>query len=157
MMSAIRDQIVSFLREIGLVVHERTLSEPTILPGITVDNGALVIDTAKLLYPGDLLHEAGHLAVIPAAERALLGANVGTDGGLEMAAIGWSYAACMHLGLSADVVFHPDGYREGSSNLIENFSRGMYLGVPILMWRGLAKDPKSGADGYPVMQKWLCD
>jgi hypothetical protein len=36
--------------------------------------------------------------------------------GEEMAAIAWSYAACVHLGLEPTVVFHSDGYKGGSES-----------------------------------------
>ena len=39
-------------------------------------------------------------------------------------AIAWSYAAGVHLGLSASLVFHEMGYRGGSQALIDNFSMG---------------------------------
>ncbi len=158
MASTVADQIVDFLRTIGLTVEERELTGPTILPGITVDNGGLVIDRDKMAYPGDLLHEAGHLAIVPKTEREGLSVNVGTDPGFEMGAIAWSYAACLHLGLPADVVFHPYGYKDGSATLCENFARGSFIGVPILEWRGLTHSPKSDAPTrYPAMKQWLCD
>ena len=103
--------ILEFLCEIGLTVIERTVPTGSVLPGISIDHGALVVDHAALLYPGDLLHEAGHLAVVPPAERAALTDNVGDDGGMEMAAIAWSYAAAVHLGVPLDVLFHDHGYR----------------------------------------------
>jgi hypothetical protein len=158
MTESLTDTIIHFLRSIGLTVQERTIAEPTVLPGITVDRGELVVDREKLLYPGDLLHEAGHLAVIPAAERASLHQNVGDDGGMEMGAIAWSYAAASHLSLPSDVVFHGNGYRGDASSLIENFAEGRYLGVPVLVWRGLAEGDSAApaaSTHYPKMKRWL--
>ncbi len=161
-MNSVLPKIVDFLRGIGLRVVEREITEPTIMPGITVDHGALVIDSAKLLHPGDLLHEAGHLAVVPQTGRGELGADVGSDGGLEMGAIAWSYAACVHLGLPVEVVFHDEGYKGGASALRENFVHGKFIGAPILAWRGLTRVRGRGAGGegtvyYPAMEKWLSD
>lgn len=160
-MNPVLFQIVEFLRGIGLVVEERDIAGPTVLPGITVDKGVLVIDPAKLLYPGDLLHEAGHLAVVPRAEREQLGANVGTDGGLEMGAIAWSYAASVHIGLPVEVVFHDHGYKDGAASIREAFISGKNIGAPILAWRGLTRvrgrDCEEGAACYPAMEKWLSD
>lgn len=150
--------IVNFLREIGLAVHERPVLEISVLPGISVDHGALVLDRAKLKYPGDLLHEAGHLAVVPPYEREQCHENVGADGGMEMGAIAWSYAAALHLGIDPSVVFHDDGYRGGADSLRENFATGHYVGVPILVWRGLTTAPARSeleAPGYPHMTRWL--
>lgn len=66
----VADAIIDFLREIGLCVEERDLSDKTFLPGILVEKGGLIVDRVKLRYPGDLLHEAGHLAVVSARRRA---------------------------------------------------------------------------------------
>lgn len=155
------DRIIAFLREIGLRVEQRALPQPTILPGISVDAGTLLFDPERLTYPGDLLHEAGHLAVLPSAERAGLAANVGQDGGFEMAAIAWSYAAALHLGLPIEIVFHDAGYKGGARAIREAFGGGHYFGVPVLAWRGLTDDRRAAAPAsatrYPAMKKWLCD
>lgn len=153
-------QLIDFLRHIGLTVVEHPLSEATFLPGLAIEHGTLVVDRAALLYPGDVLHEAGHLAVIPAAERAFLHENVGADGGPEVGAIAWSYAAAMHLGLAPSVLFHEAGYKGDAANLIENFAAGRYIGLPILVWRGLTDAPDSGtvtATTYPGMKRWLAE
>ena len=148
------DQIIAFLGVIGLSVREQELPENCVLPGISIDAGVLVVDRKKLLYPGDLLHEAGHMAVIPSAERALMSIDVGNDGGMEMGAIAWSYAAALAIGLPAEVVFHDAGYKGGAESLRENFASGRYLGLPILQWRGLTD---ASVKRYPEMLKWLAD
>ncbi len=153
--------IVAFLTEIGLEVTAAPITEPAFLPGILVSHGGLVVDEAQLLHPGDLLHEAGHLAVVSSEKRRTLHHNVGKQAAEEMMAIAWSYAALVHLGLPPEVVFHPDGYRGGSQSLIENFTQGRYFGVPTLQWLGLTAEPKQarelGVPPYPHMLKWLCD
>ena len=156
-----RDRIVAFLRGIGLAVEPRALPDPTFLPGISIDCGVLLFDPVKLAYPGDLLHEAGHLAVVPAAVRRTISGGMDSDGGYEMAAIAWSYAAAVFLQLPLEILFHPAGYRGGAASLRENFSSGRYVGVPMLEWLGMSDRPQSGAhgsaSGYPVMRKWLCE
>lgn len=151
------DRIVAFIKSIGLRVHERPLSEPTFLPGILIERGELVIDPAKLAHPGDLLHEAGHIAVMPPSERPNLTADLHSGPGEEMAAIAWSYAAAVHLELPIAELFHADGYKGGSASLAENFSKGDYFGVPLLQWYGLTRerDDGSGAAVYPRMDAWL--
>ncbi|HEU4329242.1 MAG TPA: hypothetical protein VFS21_39245 [Roseiflexaceae bacterium] len=155
----ITSRIVEFLRGIGLAVQSRDLSEPTFLPGILIENGGLVIDERRLLYPGDLLHEAGHLAVAPGALRPQLGGNVTSDPTEEIMAIAWSYAAAVQLGLDLQVVFHAGGYKGGNDSLIENFTAGRYIGLPMLQWVGMALDErranKEGQPPYPHMLRWL--
>jgi hypothetical protein len=144
------ERIVEFLTAIGLEVRLEQIEGQTVLPGLTVDHGALVVDETLLAHPGDLLHEAGHLAVVPGAERGALTVDMGTDGGNEMAALAWSYAAARHLRLAPEVVFHDDGYRGGARALVENFEEGRYVGVPILVWRGMTT-----TETFPVMACWL--
>ncbi len=77
--------IVAFLRGIGLEVRLAPVPAETVLPGIDVERGVLVVDEPALLYPGDLLHEAGHLAVPSPASRRLAGGRLAAEPAQEMA------------------------------------------------------------------------
>jgi hypothetical protein len=149
------------LRAIGLDVRTGDVGDQTFLPGIKIDHGGLLVDEARLKYPGDLLHEAGHLAVMSPERRGRAHIDVGQQAAEEMMAIAWSYAALVHLRLDPAVVFHPDGYRGGSQALIENFTSGRTIGLPMLQWLGMSLDAKRAAETggapYPAMLKWLCD
>jgi hypothetical protein len=157
-------QTLSFLKEIGINVIEKELGD-TFLPGLSLGPNCIYIDYDKLLYPGDILHEAGHLAVTTAAERKL----VGTDHiaaewptqAEEMGAILWSFAAVNHLKLPVEFVFHPDGYKNESDWLISNFNTENYVGLPFLEWIGLClgKDraSKENKPAFPAMLKWMRD
>jgi len=152
-------RMVAFLRSIGIAVNRAAVGDDTILPGIALVQGSIHIDETRLLYPGDILHEAGHLAVTPAASRPACNGNLAVGGGEEMGAIAWSYAAALHLGIDPAIVFHPNGYRSGSDSLLENFGAGRYLAVPLLQWMGLAFDDtraaEMGCKPYPHMIRWL--
>ncbi len=156
---ALVNGIIRFLVDIGFQIRKTEHSKQTFLPGITVDHGTILIDESKLLYPGDLLHEAGHLAVIPDEKRKQARDDVSKKASDEMMAIAWSYAALVHLGLEPRVVFHDGGYKGWSEALIENFTNGRYIGVPMLQWIGLTADEKRatemGIEPYPTMIKWL--
>lgn len=158
---ALLDRIIHFLEGIGFQFREVELNQQTFVPGIAIDRGTLLIDKSKLLYPGDLLHEAGHLAVIPAERRMCVQGDVGKKAAEEMMAIAWSYAASVHLGLAPNVVFHDGGYKGGAASLIENFTNGRYIGVPVLQWIGLTVDERRakdlGIEPYPCMIKWVLD
>ena len=151
--------IVAFLRGIGFTVRPGRVSEQTFVPGIWIERGALVVDEACLSYPGDLLHEAGHLAVMAPARRPTITGDAGSDAAEEMMAIAWSYAAAVHLRLDPAVVFHAEGYRGGSAALIENFQQGRFFGVPMLQWLDMAYDdaraPEHQVAPYPHMVQWL--
>lgn len=149
--------ILDFFREIKLPFELTQLGNDTFMPGMTIARGALLIDAEKLLHPGDLLHEAGHIAVTPEELRPHLNGDVkmaGHRGGEEMAAIAWSWAALRHIGLAPEVVFHPQGYRGGSQSLIEAFTSSTGFGHPLLRaW--LMCGPPEQRQGYPKMNRWL--
>lgn len=112
----------------------------------------MVYDPERLTWPGDLLHESGHLAFTPAAARPAVSADTPFDVGDDFAAIAWSYAALTHLRLEPAVVFHADGYRGWSEAYIENFGARRYVGVSLLVWADLTTE-----EAYPQMFKWLRD
>ena len=151
--------MVDFLIQIGLPVRMGEVEDATFLPGLAIEHGVLIVDEAKLTYPGDLLHEAGHLAVAPAANRAFLHQNVGADPAEEMMAISWSYAVARHLEIDPAVVFHPQGYKGGSQSLLGMFEQETYLALPMLQWCDMAYDKThaeaEGAEPFPTMRRWL--
>jgi hypothetical protein len=159
--ASVLSKILTFLAEIGIAAELVELPEGTFLPGIDIRDGVLLIDEARLAYPGDVLHEAGHLAIIPAEKRKTTNHDAGADGGAEMAAIAWSYAAALHLQIDLAVVFHEHGYRGGARAIIDNFAQGRYVGVPVLEWLGMTVGAKtarqSGLPAYPHMSKWALD
>ncbi len=145
------------MRGIGIAVHGGAQIENGFLPGLEIRDGAIWMDEARLQWPGDILHEAGHLAV---TEPELRGAPaLSPTPADEMAALAWSYAAAVHLGIPLDVLFHPGGYRGGSEALIEGFTQGRILGMPLLAWFGLCIDPLRAEEGgpppFPHMLRWL--
>lgn len=157
----ITQRIIDFIREIGLDVGTCELPEQTFLPGIRASRGKLWVDPRRLRYPGDLLHEAAHLALTPTADRALAGPEFPIDGGEEMAAIAWSWAALRHLGVAPMEVFHEDGYKDDAQWLLETFSSGTFLALPMLQWLGMCADSTRaaalGVAPFPHMIRWLRD
>jgi antirestriction protein ArdC len=151
------DKIAAFLREVGIAVRAEDIDEQTFLPGIKVSGGALLVDESRLQYPGDLLHEAGHMAVVTQEKR--LGGHVGQKAPEEMMAIAWSYAAAMHLGLEPSVVIHAGGYQGWRETFIESLSGGGFVGIALLeeigLTAGKSKTAESGVAPYPSMIRWL--
>ena len=158
-------QISDFLKQIGIDVLPTKLSRETFLPGIAVKNGKLLVDEEKLLYPGDLLHEAGHIAVTPANLRNRLNDEISLpdfqSGVLETEAIIWSYAACIYLDIDPQIVFHPNGYQGKSEALLSNFKMGVFLGVNQLEDAGMTFSKRTAAESgekpFPEMIKWCKD
>jgi hypothetical protein len=151
------ERLVAFVRGIGIEVRTATLPGKTVLPGLDIRHGAILVDEARMTHPGDILHEAGHLAVTDPAERNA--PTLSPTGGDEMTSIAWSYAALRHLELDPAIVFHDDGYKGGAASIIENFTAGRYFGVPLLQLYGMALKPNrataSGVEPYPHVLRWL--
>jgi len=155
------ETITNFVESIGLSVITRAIEEDTFLPGLLLENGKIVIDPDKLLYPGDILHEAGHLAAYEPAVRETIGDPLPEymSAGFEMMAMAWSYAACLYINLDPAIVFHDNGYRGAGSHILETYDSGSYIGLPMLQYLGLAYDKKRAAElnalPYPSMLRWL--
>jgi hypothetical protein len=151
------ERLAEFVRGIGLDVRPAQLPDPTFLPGIDVRDGTIFVDEVLLAYPGDLLHEAGHLAVTHPAERNA--PKLSPSDGDEIAAIAWSYAALRHLDIDPTIVFHPQGYKGSSKALIENFAAGRTYGQPLLQYYGMTFEPRQAAENgvapFPCMVRWL--
>ena len=148
--------ILAFLERIGIGVSLQPLGDDTFLPGVTIRDGTLVADPAKLRWPSDLLHEAGHIAVTAPEDRATLNA-VPDDPGEEMAALAWSYAAAVEIGLDPRLLFH-DGYKGGGAALASGFAAGQGVGAPMLAWYGMCSEPHRTDDPlepYPKLTRWL--
>ena len=160
--------IAAFLGRIGIACEPADLADAgdTFLPGILLDRGRLLVDEARLAYPGDLLHEAGHIAVAPSDVREhLSGGSVAVPGvdmaALEFAAIPWSYAAALAVGIDPAEVFHEGGYAGRASGLLFSFRAGAPIGAHLLEAAGMtASGPRAQALGvppYPHMLRWLRD
>ena len=141
--------ICAFLEAIGIAVEVAPIRVAGLLPGLAVHRGAVLIDPEAETFPGDLLHEAGHIAVTDPDFRATLD-EVGDDPGEEMAAIAWSVAAARACGVPLEVLFHPEGYKGGVAAMIAAFADGRGPGIPMLAWYELAEP---GA--FPAMTRWL--
>jgi len=150
--------IIEWLQHLGLTVRLAPLGADTFLPGVTLEPGGLIVDPDRLLYPGDLIHEAGHLAIMLPERRATTESNAGSNMGDEISAQTWSYAAAVHLGIPPEIVFHETGYKGSAKNLIEVYRDGK-AGVPLLQWMGMTLDSKraaaTGIPPYPHMIRWL--
>jgi len=150
-------KLVTFVRSIGIEVQACIIDWKTQFPGLDIRAGAVLVDERQLLHPGNILHEAGHIAVHDPARRS--DPRFSPTPGEELSALAWSYAAAVHLGLSAEVVFYPGSFTGWATALIENFGEGRYLGVPLLQRYGMAIEPRLALDGgvepYPHMMRWL--
>jgi hypothetical protein len=148
--------IYSFLSRIGIEVEERSIGGFTFLPGVMAEKGMLIVDPSRLRFPGDLLFEAGRLALSSPAQRMRLSGDLNQlqdnngEAENETAIILWSYAALKAIGLPEDVVFYAEGYRGDANWMITNFKEGNFIGLSSLEEWGLTQ-----ASIFPAMEKWL--
>ncbi|MDG1825798.1 MAG: hypothetical protein P8H62_05960 [Henriciella sp.] len=152
------DLIINFLERVGFPFAFREITQRTFVPGLLLSEGMLFINQEKCTFIGDILHEAGHLSVLTPTERTSVDGDVGEDG--EMAAMLWSYAAALEIGLDPKTVFHSDGYKGDSDWLLDRYAEGTFIGMPLLQYYGLALNPDNPIqDGpvFPKMLKWLRD
>ena len=151
MNSDVIEEMMAFLIERGIPCRREALAEPGFLPGLQIDHGTLLIDPAQLKWPGDILHEAAHIALAPPSRRGQLKGKLEITPAEEMAALAWSFAAAVSAGIDPAIVFHEGGYKRGGAQLIEQFSSGIPPGgpgVPMLQWYGLTND-------FPRMNSWV--
>lgn len=155
-------KIINFLDEIGIAYRFVEINEDTFLPGLKIDKGELLIDEKKLKYVGDVLHEAGHIALLPPEIRGKLSGSLENQPepeGTEMAVIAWTYAASKAISIPTEIVIHDEGYKGDAQSIIKNFDEGSYFGVPILQWLGMTNEKKSILKSdqpvFPKMSFWV--
>ncbi|GGD83844.1 hypothetical protein GCM10011514_54810 [Emticicia aquatilis] len=156
--------ILKFFDQIGIAYQLTQITEPMFLPGIRIQDGILLIDTEHLLYPGDVIYEAGHLAVAPPEVRPKLTDPIKEqldfdEATHEMMTLAWAYAAAIKSEIPLEVLFHPDGYKGQHLQIMQGYQSGMYIGLPMLQWLGMAYDANNahqlGEKPFPEMKLWL--
>ncbi|MBL8649035.1 MAG: hypothetical protein JNL35_01360 [Sphingopyxis sp.] len=151
-------RILPFLEEIGIEVDWIGAHKEQLLDGLAIVNGRILIDPDTPVWPGDLLHEAGHIAAVTAEDRKTLGPIV-ADPTDEMVAIAWSYAASLPCELPMKHLFHNGGYRGDSAKLATSFATGHYIGAPMLGVYGMTADLRTalaeGLPAFPSLSRWL--
>jgi hypothetical protein len=149
--------LARFVRSVGICVHAADLPILAAFPGLDIEYGAVLIDESRLIHPGNILHEAGHIAITDPIVR--MEKKLSPTGGEELSSLAWSYAATKYLGFEAELVFYDGSYKGWDSGLVSNFAEGRYIGVPLLQRYGMAFDPvrakAMNVDPFPHMVKWL--
>ena len=157
--------ILDFLAGIGIAVIETPLPPDSFLPGIVIRNGGLQVDPDRLQWPGDLLHEAGHLAVLPPVLRTRASDDLADEQDVphagETEAMAWAWAAVHAIGLPPEVLMHEGGYHGQSAAVLQMYAVGIIPGLRGLCETGMAAargfTPEPGDVQYPQMLRWLRD
>ncbi len=116
----------------------------------------ILVDPERLAYPGDLLHEAGHVALERPSARACLSQEVlarrPPAQSEELGVLLWTSLAAKEIGLPSDVVFHAGGYRGESAWIAQQLESPAPIGLPLLVWMGVAE---RDATGTVRVRSWL--
>src|SRR6188474_485633 len=112
MKEALISKLSGFVERTGIPVRHEANEGETFLPGLTIMKGTLIVDPARLEWPGDILHEAAHIALAPPSRRAVIGGKLSVTPAEEMAALAWSYAAALGAEVDPAIVFHEGGYKQ---------------------------------------------
>jgi hypothetical protein len=120
--NTVNESIVRFIRDNTTIICKTSANEDgTFWDGISTFGDTITVNL-DMAHPGDLLHEAGHLATMllpqrlhimhnmdfmPELAEAVL--NHSMPYGDDDAATGWAYAACVRLNLPTTLPFD-NGY-----------------------------------------------
>lgn len=173
---------VHFLSEIGIAVQVEA-GATGFLQGIRIKGETILVSEASDDLAGDLLHEAGHIAVVPTLFRPHLTSNVDDVFALmqdyldshphallcwpedpvargiiqsgETEAIAWSYAAARFIGIDTMLPFKK-GLDGNGKDLHDSLAAGRYLGIHGLAHAGMTDLPRRGrAKSFPDMKRWM--
>lgn len=167
------ERTLRFLADIGLETKS-VAGAAGFLDGVTFDRGILLYDPDRTTS-SDLLHEAGHLAVIPGRFRPLAGDDLdetfaimgaALDGlaidSPEMRAIlqageaeatAWSYAAGRAIDLKGRHIIADEDFSGDGAEIRAMLSYGAHFGVHGLVHGGMCASKRD----YPRLLRWLQD
>jgi hypothetical protein len=171
---------VAFLEGLGL--RTRFDSDARgFLSGVGIRRGELVVVQPNDDLACELLHEAGHLAVLPGMFRDEASGDLDdvnkamsdwTDQHLaaihpddprmrailqsgECEAVAWSYAAALAIGIDTRIPFYR-GFDDEGLSLHDQVASGYYFGVHGLVAGGMTDLPRPhSTTPYPRMKRWL--
>lgn len=159
---------IAFVNDIGIATQfvEKTSG---FVDGISIESGSLKVD--KSANVGDLLHEAGHLAIIPANLRHYAGGDLdesfevifnvisGVDPehaimravlqASDVEATAWAWAAGKHLDIDEEDIIKNSSYDGDGESIRLMLRTKNYFGI-----NGLNASGMTDAKQYPAMKKW---
>lgn len=172
--------VLEFLQHIGLSTTVRA-GTAGFLPGVFIVSGGLWIDSGAAV--SDVLHEAGHLATLPAAFRPLARGDLRDVMARLMASLetvesdsmpmraamscgdpeatAWAWAAGCHLRLPARQVISDSDFGGDGAEIRVMLSLGAYAGIHGLAHGGFCVtrpgplEAMAGLPAYPKLQRWL--
>lgn len=175
-------RVQAFLREIGLPVREVEGVRGFLGLGVAIERGTLVLDPHHA-RPSTLLHEAGHLCIVPACYRSLMDGNLhgsframgddwammnlDPDDAFSRAMIqisdpevtAWAWAAGQHLGLRPEEIIEDEDYNGTGEDMRLCLRHRAYCGIHGLKHAGFcevrANPFRPDQPVYPELRFWV--
>ncbi len=138
-----RRKAIAFLRSIKIPLRESPPTEPcpqkTFFPWVWIENSTLVY-RKNSVDVGQLLHEAGHLALMTPAKRALASPNGLPPGPIfgDLAVEAWDYYAAIAADIFPMLIFAKNFDNKGLQ-VYTQLDKGVHYGIPILKDIGFLK------------------
>ncbi|WP_143075171.1 hypothetical protein [Sphingobium sp. AP50] len=171
------ERTVAWLRAIGLQLEE-VAGTSGFLKAVRIHKGGLHYDPDRA-HVADILHEAGHLAIIPVCFRPLASDDISKVQSLMIAemvalfaedttvidsplcravmqsgdpeATAWAFAAGRAIGLDDKSIIKDGDYDGESASVRLGLLMGTYVGINGLVAGGMC----AGTRLYPAMIRWL--
>lgn len=164
---------IEFLNEIGIKASFGTISDASFLKTVEIRDGDLIISDDCPLH--DILHEAGHVALIPQKFRILLNGSVydcaekiysqlseyekyDVDNppvrslihASDTEATAWAWAAGKYLDIPNNLIIPPCSYEMTGNSIRLCLELNQYLGIHGLKAAGFMKSVRQ----YPRLDYW---
>ena len=175
-MQSARQKVIRFLNSISIRTVRGKVPITSFLPGIKIRRGTLFYNHKALA--ADLLHEAAHIAIVPAKYRLFCSGDmdkavqrmwktekkageIEIDTPIcrsliqasEVEAIAWSWAAGKHLGLpEEEIITNYKHHFNGDGPVIRNMLKAnCHFGINGLRAAGMVESVKT----YPQLTRWV--
>lgn len=165
-----KTRIINFLNEIGIRVHICPFANG-FCKHVSIQGGELWVDNLTAI--ADLLHEAGHLAILPGRFREYANNNlegvqkimleqidfskpdVGDARAFlqcgDVEATAWAWAAGKHLGIPERFIIRDRDYNGEGEELRDCLSMRSFFGINGLRAGGFLNSVKE----YPKLDRWI--
>lgn len=171
---ALVDKVVAFLTEIGIPCEKGRVGR-SFITNVYIKAGGLVINSKS--HVSDILHEAGHIAVLPSnirhhAQGDLKQVEKAIDEAIgqvtyeqwasddpaakallqvgDPEATAWAWAAGKHLDIPEHLIIEDEHYGETGASLRIMLGCRQYLGINGMVASRMLKNVAA----YPDLQKW---
>ena len=170
-----KNKVINFLNSIGIPTIKGYVPIMSFLPGILIKQGTLIYNGKATL--GDMLHEAGHLAIVPGKYRKFMSGKLdrsikriyrmakasdeldNPDAPIarqlmqasESEATAWAWAVGKFLNIAEEEIILDNTYEGKGANERAKLSANCHFGINGLRASGMVESVKT----YPKLTRWV--